>query len=174
MIFASACLALVMLLFFICLIRRSYCININSHLDSRNNSLNPSDAIITRFNDSQLGTSVPFNIRLPFEKPPTYDESQRRMMQELGIPPPDYCASSITDHITSQQMLSTVNQVNHDSMKASSSSSKPTVPTMVPNDDPSSSNVRNIDSSMRGNTTQACISTVTPASGVNNSAFQPD
>ena len=33
---------------------------------------------------------TPFNIRPPYEKPPSYDESQRQMVEELGVPPPAY------------------------------------------------------------------------------------
>lgn len=174
MIFASACLALVMLLFFICLIRRSYCINISSALASRTNSLNPPDAIMNRFNDSQLGMSVPFNIRLPFEKPPTYDESQRRMMQELGIPPPDYSVSSLSSRIASSQILScvSVTDATSDTMKASCSFHKAleqqTVTTS--SDQTSSSNER--DTERTGIARQATAPS--PCSGVNNSAFDPD
>ena len=173
MIFASACLALVMLLFFICLIRRSYCININSTLASRTNSMNPPDAIINRFNDSQLGMSVPFNIRLPFEKPPTYDESQRRMMQELGIPPPDYPVASVHSRMAPSQLLScvTVTEATSDIMKASCSSPKQTVPTGSTGEQTSCSNERqNTDRTQVSR--QATASSPTP--GVNNSAFDPD
>lgn len=90
MIFASACLAVILLIFLSCIIRKSYCPSPGTP------SVHPLDDsmpnLFTIFPD--LGGPIcdqpPFNVRPPFEKPPTYDESQQAIRAELGTPPPAY------------------------------------------------------------------------------------
>lgn len=82
MIFASTCLALVLLIFLACILKKSYCPNqvpIDPVLPD----------IFTVYNDGiGNGTSIPY--APPFEKPPSYDETVQIMRQEIGIPPPGY------------------------------------------------------------------------------------
>lgn len=173
MIFASCCLALVLLLFLVCLIRRTYCLRFNSSISTRRDSSYPStEQMITGFNDSQLGMSVPFNIRLPFEKPPTYDESQRRMMQELGIPPPDYPEITVTnatadvsnENDNQQQCITTVNLENTEVIIATCSSTQ-TLTSVQASTSTSTDSTRD---------NKALESSTVNQNGVSNCAFEPD
>lgn len=90
MIFASACLAVILLIFLTCILRKSYCPSdpgfaVHPIDDSLPN-------LFTIFPDlaGPVCDQPPFNVRPPFEKPPTYDESQRATRAQLGTPPPAY------------------------------------------------------------------------------------
>lgn len=86
MIFASCCLALIILLFLGCVIRRAYCGS--PQLSPLDNTV---PDIFTLFPESGgAGGSPPFNITPPYDKPPSYDESERQIRQLLGDPPPCY------------------------------------------------------------------------------------
>lgn len=39
---------------------------------------------------AEVGAGIPFNVRPPYEKPPSYEESQRNMISMMGTPPPEY------------------------------------------------------------------------------------
>ena len=91
MIFASCCLALVLLVFLACILKKSY-----FHSPGYNSTTgsNPPDLLgLFADNGTSPGSGIPFNIQVPFEKPPTYDESQTQMIKELGVPPPIYLES---------------------------------------------------------------------------------
>ena len=83
MIFASCLLALVLVSFLYCIIKKSFCGSM-SHANS-----GPPD-IMTLFAESAAETGSPFGVQPPFEKPPSYDESQNHMREVFGVPPPSY------------------------------------------------------------------------------------
>ena len=83
MIFASCLLAMVLIAFLYCILKKSFC-SPRSHA-----SRVPPD-IMTLFAESANDSGGPFNIQPPFEKPPTYDESQNQMREVFGVPPPSY------------------------------------------------------------------------------------
>lgn len=94
MIFASSCLAIILLIFLACILKKSYCPSDGEHILPLDNSV---PDIFTLFPDAGAGhADMPFGVRPPFDKPPTYDESQRAIRAELGSPPPAYCDSEIS------------------------------------------------------------------------------
>lgn len=96
MILASSSLGLVLVMFLLCILKRTYCPRegLPSHRRPSRRSLRRESSIdlATVLQESAIGSGIPFNIRPPYEKPPSYDESQRSMSRQLGIPPPPYDA----------------------------------------------------------------------------------
>lgn len=97
MIFASCCLAIILIVFLSCILKRSYC---PSQYDQMNYQLNQSQIPIDNNSIPDIFTMYPevanflrTNPHLAgplYEKPPTYDETLRFMREEFGIPPPAY------------------------------------------------------------------------------------
>ena len=82
MIFAPCGLAFVLIVFLICILRKTYCPSTRPHVRHRVSSSGESG--------ETAGAGIPFNIRPPYEKPPSYEESQRSMISLIGTPPPEY------------------------------------------------------------------------------------
>jgi hypothetical protein len=106
MILASCCLGLVLIMFLVCILKKTYCPSSRSNerdiiIDSltgearrrrgaARNRRASSMEISSIFNNDLLGSGVPFNCRPPYEKPPTYDESENIIRSLTGVPPPAY------------------------------------------------------------------------------------
>jgi hypothetical protein len=98
MIFASCCLGLVLFVFVVCILKKAYC----SPRTSRrpNGTQMESGPLHDMFGlcaEAHHGASsagndqfFPYSINVPFEKPPTYEETLRIMRGEIGVPPPAY------------------------------------------------------------------------------------
>lgn len=85
LIFASCCLALVLIMFLVCIVRKSYWPSSQSERQRRRRSSSSMQIAV-----AEVGAGIPFNIRPPYEKPPSYEESQRNMITLMGTPPPEY------------------------------------------------------------------------------------
>ena len=94
MILASCCLGLVLIMFLVCILKKTYCPShaAASREGNRGRRASSIDVSVIFPADSALGSGVPFNCRPPYEKPPTYDESERFMRDTMGVPPPAYDA----------------------------------------------------------------------------------
>ena len=99
MILASCCLGLVLVLFLVCILKKTYCPTTMSDSqiiidprtgEPRRRRGRRSSSIEVASIETVFGSGIPFNCRPPYEKPPTYDESQRSMREIIGIPPPAY------------------------------------------------------------------------------------
>ena len=124
------------------------------------------DQIANRSNDSS-SFGVPFNIRLPFEKPPTYDESQRRMMEAMGFPPPEYPEVPRTSTNCQECAISNSSREITEVTIASSSSMDTLTPVLAS----TSSDTARSDTVRSG---KPVDSTTTNKIGVSNCSFEPD
>lgn len=98
MIFVSCCLGLILFVFVVCILKKAYC----SPRTSRRTSPNHMDGggmqdmfgLCSDQHQNASGVSndqfFPYSINVPFEKPPTYEETLRIMRCEIGVPPPEY------------------------------------------------------------------------------------
>ena len=165
LIFASCCLALVLFMFMVCIIRKTYWspssrssrgslpLSSSGGAGRSRRRHRRSEALAIAASESSaasiLGPGIPFNVRPPFEKPPSYEESQRSMMSLIGTPPPDYplplCLS--IPAADSQLHPGSASQANQ--LPSTSSHSV-------------------------AQEANAAVTSPTPAAGVANHAFQPD
>uniref|UniRef100_T1KMP4 EB domain-containing protein n=1 Tax=Tetranychus urticae TaxID=32264 RepID=T1KMP4_TETUR len=87
MIFASSCLALILLIFLACILRKSYCPADSTHQATGRSTMND---LFTIYPGTSGSPSDLFGNLTPAEKPPSYSETMRMINQEIGTPPPAY------------------------------------------------------------------------------------
>lgn len=90
MIFASCCLALILIIFLVCILRKSYCVPRNQQMVPLDNSTIPDIFTLFPHVGNYDGGPLGDGTQPPFEKPPTYDETLTLIRNEIGIPPPAY------------------------------------------------------------------------------------
>ena len=90
MIFASCCLALILIIFLVCILRKSYCAPRNQHMVPLDNTTIPDIFTLFPHVGNYEGGPLGDGTQPPFEKPPTYDETLTLIRNEIGIPPPAY------------------------------------------------------------------------------------
>ncbi|KAI1294783.1 hypothetical protein HDE_05740 [Halotydeus destructor] len=96
MVFASIVLGVVLFIFVGCVLTKSYCPSEPRYYPR----LDPdSPDFLSAFNS--IHNQPPFNVRPPFEKPPTYDESQLMARLQMGIPPPSYPVTPVNSRAAS-------------------------------------------------------------------------
>lgn len=106
MIFTCCVLAIVLVCFLICVLRSSEVINTNTNP----NLANLNDVYLASDdNSNNTLNSNSLLINLPFEKPPSYLDSQIWTLREIGQPPPIY---TITNQETIVTMSSNVQNTN--------------------------------------------------------------
>src|SRR5882724_10600198 len=89
MIFASCCLALILIIFLVCILRKSYCPP-RRQIVPLDNSTIPDIFTLFPHIGNYDGGPLADGTQPPFEKPPTYDETLTLIRNEIGIPPPAY------------------------------------------------------------------------------------
>ena len=89
MIFASCCLALILIIFLVCILRKSYCAP-RRHVVPLDNTTIPDIFTLFPHVGNYDGGPLADGTLPPFEKPPTYDETLTLIRNEIGIPPPAY------------------------------------------------------------------------------------
>ncbi|CAG2176340.1 unnamed protein product, partial [Oppiella nova] len=90
MIFASCCLALILVIFLVCILRKSYCPPRQRPVQPLDNSTIPDIFTLFPHVGNYDGGPLGDGTLPPFEKPPTYDETLTLIRNEIGIPPPAY------------------------------------------------------------------------------------
>ncbi|XP_054161271.1 uncharacterized protein LOC128959349 [Oppia nitens] len=96
MIFASCCLALILIIFLVCILRKSYCPPASAAGRSRmpngplDNRTIPDIFTLFPHCGNYDGGPLGDGTLPPFEKPPTYDETLTLIRNQIGVPPPAY------------------------------------------------------------------------------------
>ncbi len=108
MIFASCCLALILIIFLVCILRKSYCQSRRRivPLDNTIPDIFTLFPHVGNYDGGPLGDGT----QPPFEKPPTYDETIQLMREEIGVPPPAYSGNNSpnTSNLSTPEMSSRV------------------------------------------------------------------
>ena len=99
MIFASCCLALILIIFLVCILRKSYCAPRRQVIPLDNTTIPDIFTLFPHVGNYDGGPLADGTLP-PFEKPPTYDETLTLIRNEIGIPPPAYRSGNSSNQST--------------------------------------------------------------------------